>query len=99
MNMPVFLMVLIAAVIVLVGDDVIHVAHHFGLERCVVQEKGQRDQAVQPVGSALPALAVAAEPAAVADVGPELVQVPAQPVGLDAQLPRQPAPGPDVAQG
>ena len=44
-----------------------------------------------PVGRALPALGRAAEPLALPDVGPEQVEVAGEPVGLDAQLPREPA--------
>ncbi|OQA43994.1 MAG: hypothetical protein BWY52_01718 [Chloroflexi bacterium ADurb.Bin325] len=83
----------------LVFDDVADVAAHLVLERRVVEEERQRHEAVQPVGRALPAFGVAAEPAAALDVGPEFVEVAADAVGLDAQLAGQPARGPDRAQG
>ena len=62
------------------------------IRRCVVEQEGQRHQAVQVVGAALPALAGAAQPAAVGpNVGPELVEVAAEPVGLGLKLLAQPA--------
>ena len=59
---------------------------------------GQRDDAVEPVGDALPALGLAAEPGAVLDVGPELVEVPAQAGRLDPKLVLEPAGGLDAPQ-
>ena len=65
----------------------------------VVQQIGERHEAVEEVGAALPALARAAEPAAVrTDIGPELVEMSGQALGLDLQLTPQPARGPDGAQ-
>ncbi len=56
-----------------------------GDQRLVVQQVGQRHQPIAVIGRALPVVARAAQPAAVeADIGPDLVQVAGQPVGLDA---------------
>ena len=59
--------------------------------RPVVEQERERDRAVEPVRRALPALGRPAEPLALGDVGPELVEVAGQPVGLDPQLAREPA--------
>ncbi|GEM_PF-3207169 len=74
------------AVVVLVREDVVEVARDFGFEGGVVEEEGEWEDAVEPIGGAFPALGVAAEPAAVFDVGPEVVEVSAEAVGLDAEL-------------
>ena len=69
------------------------------LESRVVQQNGQGNQPVEEVWTAFPALALASEPAAVeAYVGPELVQMPAHTVGLDAQLTLQPPGGVNFAE-
>jgi hypothetical protein len=64
----------------------------------IVQQPRQRDDPVEPVRRALPALGGAAEPLALADIGPELVEVAAQAVRLDAKLSLEPARGPNRAE-
>ncbi len=75
----------------LVIQDVVDRVFDLRLERWVVEEIGQGDESVEPVGDALPALGLAAEPGALLDVGPEFVEMPAQAVGLDAELGLEPA--------
>ena len=86
------------AVLFLVLQDVVDVARDLLDEHFVIQQVGQWDHAVQPVGGALPAFLLAAEPAALLDVGPELVQMAAQTVGLQAKLVVQPTQRADRAQ-
>ena len=57
----------------------------------IVQQVGERDEAVQPVRHALPALAAAADPCAVAHVGPDLVEIAGKTGCLDFQLAAEPA--------
>ena len=87
------------AVLVLVGEDVVYVAHDLLFETLIVEQEGEGDDAVEPVGGAFPALLLSAEPAAVFDVGPELVEVSAEAVGLQGELVVQPAAGTHCAQG
>ena len=82
----------------LVGDDLIDVSLDLGLEGLVVEDPGQRNDAVEPVGGPLPALGLAAEPLALADIGPELIEMTAQAVGLEAKLSLEPARRTDRAQ-
>ena len=87
------------AVGLLVIEDEVDRLLDLGLERGVVEQIGQGNEAVEPVRDALPALGLAAEPGAVLDVGPELVEVSAQAVGLDAELILEPAGRLDASQG
>ena len=75
----------------LAGDDLGEVTIDFGLERLVIQQPGEWDDAIEPVGGALPAFGLAAKPLALAHVRPELVQMPAQTVGLETELALEPA--------
>ena len=59
--------------------------------RPIFQQIRQRNKAVQPIRHTLPALAVAADPSAVAHVGPDLIKISAKPRGLNLQLAAQPA--------
>ena len=69
-------------------------------QRLIVEKIGQRQQAIEIVRAALPALAAAAEPAAVrAEVRPELVQMAGEPIRLDAELLAEPTPRLDGPQG
>ena len=79
------------AVGVLVGEDVLDPTPGLGQQAGVAEQHGQRQHAVQPVWSALPTLGFAAQPTALRDVRPELVQVAAQSSGLHAELFEQPA--------
>jgi hypothetical protein len=88
----------VPAVRSLVGDDVADVAADTVFDRPVVEKPRERDCPVQPVGRSLPALRGAAEPLALPDVRPELVQVTGEAVSLDAQLPQQPARGANRTQ-
>src|SRR5262249_22491728 len=72
---------------------------HLGLERGIIEHVSQRDESVEPVGDALPALGLTAEPGTIRDVRPELVEVTAQAAGLDPQLAGEPAGRPDAPQG
>ena len=87
------------AILVLVADDVLQVSLDPGLQARVVQEPGQRDGTVEPVGHALPTFCVAAYPGALLDVGPELIQMAAEAVYLNAKLSCQPAARRDGLQG
>ena len=62
-----------------------------GFERPIVEQVGKRDDSVEPVGDALPALGIATYPGAVLDIGPELVEMPAEPGGLGLELLAKPA--------
>ena len=70
-------------------------------QRPVLQEIRQRQQAVQPVGSPLPRIPVAAQPGIVRSdhLRIHLVQGPGQSLRLQAELFLQPAIGPDGADG
>ena len=87
------------AVGLLMLDDVIEVTGDALLQGPVAQQPGQRNDAVEPVRHPLPALGRAADPGAVPDVGPELVEVAAEAARLDAELLRQPALRGNRAQG
>ena len=87
------------AILVLVGDDEIEIAVDSGFELGVIEKIGQRDKAVEPVGCTLPRLGASTEPLAVADIGPELIQVAADAIGLDPELSGKPALRSDGAQG
>ena len=50
------------AVGLLMFEDVVDESLDLGLERGVVQQEGQRDDPVEPVRDALPALGLAADP-------------------------------------
>eukprot|EP00962_Isochrysis_galbana_P017535 scaffold5038_cov112-Isochrysis_galbana.AAC.7 len=67
----------------------------------VAEQKGQRDDAVEPVGRALVQAAVgrATDPDRVHHIGPELGQVPAEALGLQHELTQQPALWCDGADG
>ena len=71
----------------------LHPALRLGYQRLVVQQVGQGQQAVDPVGTALPGVAFAAQPGVVVSYhfGIELVQMPGHTVGLGPELPEQPA--------
>jgi hypothetical protein len=60
-----------------VRNDVVDVIGDPRLQRRVVQQPCQGNDAVQPIRRALPAFGGAAEPLALCDVWLELVQVPA----------------------
>ena len=76
------------------AQNPVHIPLRQRLHVRVVQRPGQRDQAIQIVGRALPAVAVAAQPgAAVAHVRPDVVQSGGQALRLNAQLVAQPALG------
>ncbi len=79
------------AILLLMLQDIVHPVPHLALQRFAIQQEGQRDQSIEPVRGALPALSTAPCPGALGDIGPELVQVPAQTLGLDTQLLQQPA--------
>ena len=87
------------AVGMLMLEDVIDVAGDTLLQGLVAQQPGQGNDAVEPVRHPLPPLGLAANPGAVPDVGPELVEVAAETAHLDAKLLRQPAPRGDRAEG
>ncbi len=68
------------------------------LQALVVQQVGERDHPVEPVGAALPTGGIAADPGAARDIGPELVEVAGEAVRLDPELVAQPPGGPDLAE-
>ena len=82
----------------LVGDDKVNVSFDLGLQPRIVEHPGQRNGAVEPIRGPLPPFGLAAEPLTLRHVRPELVEVPAQTLGLDPQLPPQPARRTDRAQ-
>ncbi len=84
---------------VLVGDDVIHVLSDSGYQFFILQKKRERHDTVQPVGGSFPCIRFPAEPGTVTDIGPEFIQVPAESVGLDAELIFQPSRRFDRSQG
>ena len=89
-----------AAVGLLGGEGPVEEFLGFGFEAGVVELPGEGDEAVEEVGASLPGFAGAAEPAAVgANVGPGLVEMPAEAVGLDLELGEEPAGGADGAEG
>ena len=57
----------------------------------ILKQIGKRNEPVQPIGNALPALAAAADPGAVPNVGPDGIQMAAKPGSLDFKLTLQPA--------
>ena len=76
----------------LVIERPIHPLVDFRDQHRISGEVGERNQAVQEIRASLPTFASAAQPAAVfAQVGPEFVDVSAEPAGLDAELFQQPA--------
>ena len=79
------------AVFALPSKDLVDIP--FGADDHVLipQQKGERDEAVQPIGNAFPALAAAAHPFAVAHVRPDLVEIARKPARLDLELLFQPA--------
>ncbi len=83
----------------LIGQRPLHVALGLGDERGVLQQIGERHQAVEIVRPALPAFAGASEPSAVgAHVGPELVEPPGEATRLNLQLSFEPALRPHRSQ-
>ncbi len=68
-------------------------------EPFIVEQIGEGNDAVQPIGGAFPTFLLTAEPAALLDIGPELVEMPAEAVGLQAKLVVQPAQRAHRAQG
>jgi len=88
------------AVFALVVQSPVDPLAGFGDEFGIVEEIGERDEAVEIVGAALPTLALATQPGAVGgEVGPEFVNVAGQSVALDLELLEQPTGGLDSAEG
>jgi hypothetical protein len=57
-----------------------------GLKRLIVEQVGEGNDSVEPVGNALPALGVATDPGTALDIGPELIEMPAESGGLRLEL-------------
>jgi len=77
--------------VILEAEECLHPLAGLGLERRVIEQVGQRDEAVGVVRATLPALFLSAEPQVVgAKVRPDLIEMSGEAVGLDAQLPQQP---------
>lgn len=74
------------AVFMLMGQNVIDPALRFCEQARVVQKHSQGDQAIQPVRPALPSFALPANPEAVGNRRPELIQMPGQSGGLNPKL-------------
>ena len=87
------------AVGMLMLEDVIDVAGDTLLQGLVAQQPGQGNDAIEPVRHPFPPLGRTADPGAVPDVGPELVEVAAEAARLDAELLRQPALRGDRGEG
>ena len=70
----------------------VNVLLRFGFESGVIEQVGERNEAIQKIRSSLPGFARAAEPATVrADVRPRFIQVSPKAVCLDLQLPPKPS--------
>ena len=81
-----------ASILALVGQRPFHPGARLRDEALVSEQVGERNEAIDEVRAALPALAGSAKPPAVlAHIRPELVEMPGQTRGLDLQLPLQPA--------
>ena len=63
------------AVRLLTGKNLVHIATGAGDPIVVAEQVGKRNEAVEPIGDAFPTLAVASDPCAVANVGPNAVQI------------------------
>ena len=70
----------------LVSEDVVNPRLRLGFQKRVIQQIRQRHDAIKPIRSSLPSLGPTSNPGTIRDVRPELVQVAAQTVCLDAQL-------------
>ena len=83
------------AVLPLRGEDGLDPGLRLGFQRVVIENPGQRQQAVDPVRSPLPGVAVAAEPGVVRahHLGIDLVEMAGQAVRLPLQLLFKPACG------
>jgi len=69
-------------------------------ESLVVEDIGEGDEAVEVVGAAFPAFAGASFPGGVGSkVGPELIEVACEAIGLDGELVLEPACGSDGGEG
>ena len=79
------------AVLALTGERPLDILHADALELFVLQLPGQRHQAVQIIGGALPGVAIPAAPGAVLHVVPKRVQLAGQAVSGRHQLLQQPA--------
>src|SRR5436190_10814590 len=77
----------------LVSHRPVHPASRLADQPLVLEQVRQRNQPVEKVRPALPTFARAS--AVRADVGPEFIEMAAQPVRLDAELAREPATRPD----
>lgn len=86
-------------ILLLLGQDGVDIPLGPGLHVLVLQQPCQGDEAVQPIGDPLPSLLFPADPSAVPDIGPDLVQVAAQARRLDLQLLFQPSGGPQLPGG
>ena len=83
----------------LVREGPVDILLRFCFQARVVEQVCERNEAVQEVGAALPGFAGAAQPAAVgANIGPGLVQMSAEAVGLDLELAAQPSGGANGAE-
>ena len=81
------------AVFALTGKNRVDVLLRAGDLVLVVEEVCERNEPVEPVGNAFPAFAVSADPAAFADVRPNLVKVAGQTVCLHFELLAEPSGG------
>ncbi len=74
------------AVFLLMAENIVDPALRFADQQRIVEQIGQRQHPIQPVRPAFPAIRIPTEPLAVCDILPELIQMPAEPVRLNAQL-------------
>ena len=89
----------VGAIRLLVGEGPLDEPLRLGFERGVVELYGEGVKAVDIVRAALEGLAGAAEPSAGrADVGPDLVEVAGEAVGLNLELGAEPAGGADGSE-
>jgi hypothetical protein len=79
------------AIFLLVAEDRDDPMPYLLFQPFVLQEESQGNQAIQPVGTALPSFALSSNPRAVSNIRPELIKVTGQSIGLDAQLRVQPS--------
>ena len=71
------------AILGLVLQNVVNPELDLCHQRAVAEQRGEREHAVEPVGTSLPPFGLTTDPPALRNVRPELVQVPAEALGLN----------------
>jgi hypothetical protein len=73
------------------SEDRVNPVLSFGFQFWVIEQVGERNDPIEPVRAALPTFGVPANPLAVGDIGPELIKMSAQAIGLNLKLLFQPS--------